>query len=211
MTPKPRKLPAATIGRICREVIGHVSSIEAHSALIAKANEWIDDGVQGADYSRVKRGGAEGSATEMAALKGGMDLIGKNLTEFAQGLEELAKLARRLDKMRETIEADWLTDDRREAAERIARRSAEAAGGGDCVTCHRVVSGSRVDRLREGRCGACAKYRQRNPGKERPRHLWSGDSIDDRCQNVLTRGGVDYPCGLLWGHDEDCRFAVSVA
>jgi hypothetical protein len=115
-----------------------------------------------------------------------------------------------LRKLAPKLAVRW-DEDSRNAASFIADQSANAAGGGTCSVCSRVVSGSRIDRLREGRCEACAKYRQRNPGKERPRNLWGTDSVDDQCPNVQTHHGLDARCGLPWGHEAGCQFGSEAA
>lgn len=200
---KPRKLPQATIERICRVASGHLAKVEAGAEFIARSNEFINEHIKGIDYSAVKRGGSEGSSTEVAALAGTDDLT-TVLAEFAQALENVGIWSRKMDSLLEKAETHW-TEEMRQAAEFIARKSADAAAGGNCANCGRVVSGSALDQLRKGRCDACRKYWDRNL-RERPRHLWGGDSLDDTCQTIRTHHGVDHSCALPWGHDEPCEF-----
>ena len=62
---------------------------------------------------------------------------------------------------------------RRLAAEAVSPQAEE------CANCRVVVERTATDRLREGRCGACYKYRRRT-GQERPRELWAGASGSGR-------------------------------
>lgn len=209
---KPRGLPPQQIARWAREVMGNMTILEANVPEIAKANDWIDTGVRGIDYAAVRRGGSDGSAPELAAMAGSNDEVGKVAARFMENFATARRLSYLLRKDAEKLMADWsLVDpwtktDKRAAAEAIARRSQEPVGAGDCATCGRVVSGSRIDRLRSGRCQACDRYFARN-GQERPRALWGTDSTDDVCPNVLTHHGTDRRCGLSVGHEGACVFA----
>lgn len=176
--------------------MGHLAKVEAGAESIARSNEFINEHLKGIDYSAVKRGGMEGSSTEIAALTGADELT-NNLAEFAHALDQVRAWSRRLDFLRVKAETNW-TDDAKNAASFVAKKE---NGEGDCVNCGRYVPGTRVDRLRNDRCEACARYWSRhNREKERPRHLWPGDSIDDRCTAIRTHLGTGYRCVLEWGH-----------
>lgn len=215
-TTKPRKIPEATVKRIALEVAGIGGWLAARSSNIAKANEFLDDGRKGADYSRVKRGGAEGTSVEMAALAGQSEIgpatafgprdgIAKQATEFMGTLERWLRDGRRLRALGVNLGVEW-TEDAKNAASFVAKRE---KGEGDCVNCKRFVPGEATDRLRHDRCEACARYWTRHDReKERPRHLWGSDSIDDRCPNQRTHHGIDRRCLLLWGHTGACTDEV---
>lgn len=202
---KPRKLPAAPIKRMsleCAEIGGWLA---ARTVPISAANEFIDDGLQGISYDSVKRGGQDSTGPERAAMSGRTDDVGKMAGDFMRDLEEAHRLLRRCRLHAVKLAVDW-DEASRAAAEGVARRSNEAAGSGDCSNCGRLVSGSSVDRLRNGRCNACRVYWDRN-GVERPKALWGSDSTDDRCVAVGTHYGNDVRCGLAAGHDGDHQFA----
>lgn len=201
---KPRKLPKARIERVCLEIAGHMAVLESQADRIAAANDFLDDGRRGIDYAAIRRGGAEGTGPERAAISGRYDDIGSEAAEFMTLLESSLRNARRLRSLAVTLGINW-TDEAKQAASFVAKKE---NGEGDCVNCGRYVPGTRVDRLRHDRCEACARYWSRhNREKERPRHLWGSDSQDDSCQTVRSRHGIDHKCELDHGHSGECRFA----
>jgi hypothetical protein len=217
---KPKKIHAATVKRLSLETAEIAGWLAARSLLLSASNDFLDDERTGKRYDTVQRGGATGTGPERAALAGRTDSLGQMAGEFMGIMERWHRDARRLRLLGVQLSAPQWDEPaspapgsgtKGEAAEGIARRSQEAAGAGDCMICARVVSGSTRDRLREGRCDACRKFRERNPGEERPRHLWGGDSIDARCPNVRTHLGVDRRCVLPYGHEGVCADEEAVA
>ncbi len=204
---KPRKISESAVKRITVEVTEIGGWINARVARLSLVNDWVDDGRTGVDYSAIRRGGAEGSSTERAALTDRADDTGAMASEFMGILERWQRDARRLRYLGVKLLPDWEDPDKRADAESVARRSVEAAGSGDCRICNRLVSGASNDRLKNGRCGACHVYENRY-GVERPRHLWGGDSVDRRCVAVRTHHGTDSRCELDVGHDGDHTFNV---
>lgn len=201
---KPKKLAKSTIVRVTREIAGHMAVLEATVEQVVAANDFIDDGRRGVDYAAVRRGGGEGTGPERAAMSR-PDMIGSEAAEFMTLLESSLRNARRLRSLAVTLGINWDAD-AKAAANFVAKKE---NGEGDCVNCGRYVPGTREDRLRQDRCEACARYWSRhNREKERPRHLWGGDSIDDSCQMVRTRHGIDSKCELAYGHDGECRFGI---
>lgn len=201
---KPRKLHAATIKRLSLETAEIAGWLAARTVPIAAANDFIDDGRKGTDYAAVRRGGNDSTGPERAALSNRTDDVGLMAGEFMCILERWHRDGRRLRSLGVKLAVEW-DDASLDAAKAVARRSNEAAGAGRCSTCERVVSGSRIDRLRSGRCEACARYYARNK-QERPRALWGTDSTDDICPNIHTHHGIDRRCVLKVGHDEPCAW-----
>lgn len=202
---KPKKLAGAAIKRDVL-IVGEVAGwLAARSSRLSAASDWIDDGRKGIDYSAVRRGGGESSTgPERAAIDGRTDDVGRMAGEFSELLAEWVRTAKRLKVLGVKLAVEW-TPESLAAAEGVARRSMEPAGAGECANCKRLVSGSAIDRLRNGRCDPCRKYWDRN-GTERPKPLWGGDSIDDQCRASLTRGATDYRCTLRVGHEGDHQF-----
>lgn len=195
---KPKRLHGPTIKRLTLEGAEIAGWLAARAVPISAANDFIDDGRKGVDYSAVKRGGQESTGPERYALSGRSDDVGQMAGEFMGTLERWHRDGRRLRALGVKLSVEW-DEASLTAAEGVARRSADPAASGECANpnCKRLISGSRNDRIVHGRCGPCFRWWDRHGRvEERPREL----CIKGQCRSTATVNGVDVECVLAAGH-----------
>jgi hypothetical protein len=202
---KPRKLAVKEIARIAREVQGNLAAVESLADAVSRNNDFVDDGRRGVDYSRVNRGGGEGSPTEVAALFSRHDDIGTRMYGLAIELEALLRSSRKARDHAEKLSVVW-TKEKHDAASDIANRSnAAGASSQACRNCGRVVAGTPKDSLRKARCEACYRYWSRaGMLVDRPRAYWDRG----QCVATLWSEGSERECTLPADHPEDHEWSV---
>lgn len=103
------------------------------------------------------------TAIELAVLTAHTDDIGATLDRLTDALADIVHRA---------AAAFSAVEDLQAISPAEAQRLIEAASSVQtCVHCGRVVTGTRDDRLRSGRCTPCYEYRLDHDSQDRPRYL----------------------------------------
>ena len=150
------EIQAVTIHSELPHVLEHLwtftaSTIGTQGEVVVAGGRYAEDGSQNGNVPNLAIDWDDEHATDMKTVILGLARAGDVLEQTLRALGRL----RVLDPER----AKWLSE------------KTEPTAGAPCANCGRWVEGTPQDRIRGGRCEACAKYRSRN-GAERPKHLW---------------------------------------
>lgn len=166
-----RKLQHRQVQRRLRDILAYLRSFEPRTAeLCERANTDEDDGVAGIDYAGKSRKSGPSDPTQ-ARAQHRRDEIARAAHTIADALANIEHEARRMDRAAWSLMA--LSDDEaRILAEKdeVAHRPEQQTISATCanMNCKRPVARTKDDRLREGRCENCYRYRHAH-GVERPK------------------------------------------